>query len=448
MQKNKLLFLIYAGIIAFIALIFVSYNAAPRFTAQIVGLLFVAIFFMASEQWYTHDAAEFENRFWTFMAFFLSTTLLICEDSPIKFPKEREGIAWCIVLLSTYVSHNYDRHLRRLVLLRRTNIPKPISAEFSSNEERDSKVLQLKQYVDSIDLRWMSSFFLNILFLSRVLHAESSIIQFFRDLSKDELNWFMRHAPIALILYKVKDHKVAGRTHRSQLLALLAKERVIELELHSKACLLDALQRLKLNAHPLIAYYVKTIISSTKGDDLSELKCMTDAKGDINSMHKLVFCDIRNADTRAEILQYITKQANIQAAHQLIRSKAGRRRVKFAWRKILSDIDDTLTCSGGSWPKGMDTSYPKHILYPGVVAFYRELDLGVNGEDEWDPKHRVSNLVFLSARPHVYKDVSEAMAYSQFDNLRNNHGLHCNPSLLAGSLESGSKFMAGGKLTN
>jgi len=447
MQKNHLLFLIYAGIAALIGGICTGFNVAPRFTSQLVALLVIVIVFMASEQWITHDAAEFENRFWTLMAFILSTTLLMCEDSPIKFPKEREGIAWCIVCLFSYVAHNYDRHLRRTVLAKRSNIPKPPSVEFTSNEERDAKVALLKSHVDAIDLRWMSSFFLNILFLSRVLHAESSIVHFFRDLTKDELNWFMRHVPIALILYKVKDHKIAGRSHRSQLLALLAKERVFELDLHSKAFLLDALQRLKLTAHPLIAYYVKNIIFSTKGDELSELKCMTDAKGDINSMHKLIFSDIRNSDTRAEILQYIMKQANIQAAHQLIRSKAGKKRVKFAWRKILSDIDDTLTCSGGSWPKGMDTSYPKHVLYPGVVAFYRELDLGVNGEDEWDPKHRVSNLVFLSARPHVYKDVSEAMAYSQFDNLRTNHGLHCNPSLLAGSLESGGEFMARGELS-
>lgn len=50
-----------------------------------------------------------------------------------------------------------------------------------------------------------------------------------------------------------------------------------------------------------------------------------------------------------------------------------------AWRKILSDVDDTLSSSGGSWPAGMDTSYPKKTVYPGVLGFYRELDLGISG---------------------------------------------------------------------
>ena len=91
-----------------------------------------------------------------------------------------------------------------------------------------------------------------------------------------------------------------------------------------------------------------------------------------------------------------------------------------AWRKILSDVDDTLSSSGGSWPAGMDTSYPKKTVYPGVLGFYRELDIGTSGQfhvryfckllppppgsEVWDDL-RVGNLVFLSARPHVYKDL-------------------------------------------
>ena len=68
----------------------------------------------------------------------------------------------------------------------------------------------------------------------------------------------------------------------------------------------------------------------------------------------------------------------------------------------MSDIDDTLACSGGVFPAGVDYSFPKHTLYPGVLAFYRELDLGNNESGEWD-KERLGNMVFLSARPHIYK---------------------------------------------
>jgi hypothetical protein len=88
-------------------------------------------------------------------------------------------------------------------------------------------------------------------------------------------------------------------------------------------------------------------------------------------MHKLVYWDIRNQAIKTEILQYIAKQANIQHAHHRIGSKTAKRRAQFAWRKILSDVDDTLSCSGGSWPAGMDVSYPKKAIYPGVLAFYR-----------------------------------------------------------------------------
>lgn len=38
--------------------------------------------------------------------------------------------------------------------------------------------------------------------------------------------------------------------------------------------------------------WVSHIIRSTLGDSLSELKSLMDAKGDVQSLHKLVFHDI------------------------------------------------------------------------------------------------------------------------------------------------------------
>ena len=57
-----------------------------------------------------------------------------------------------------------------------------------------------------------------------------------------------------------------------------------------------------------------------------------------------------------------------------------------------------------------------------------------------------SNLVFLSARPHVYKDVSENYSYEKFKTLQATRGLYTSPSLLAGNLDSGSQFMLGGSM--
>ena len=85
---------------------------------------------------------------------------------------------------------------------------------------------------------------------------------------------------------------------------------------------------------------------------------------------------------------------------------------KSAWRKVLSDVDDTLLSSGGRYPAGMDRRYGHHVLYPGVTRFYRELDLGTHpsvDDGEW-PDERQGNLVFLSARPHVYKNMTEKVS--------------------------------------
>lgn len=43
--------------------------------------------------------------------------------------------------------------------------------------------------------------------------------------------------------------------------------------------------------------------------------------------------------------------------------------------QVISDIDDTLMCSGARWPAGRDNRYPRHCVYPGVLALYNELDI-------------------------------------------------------------------------
>merc|ERR1711998_303836 len=76
--------------------------------------------------------------------------------------------------------------------------------------------------------------------------------------------------------------------------------------------------------------------------------------------------------------------------------------------KLLCDVDDTLECSQGSYAAGSDTSYPKHVTYPGVHAVLRCLDR------TYDPDSVNVNLVFLTARPHVYKDMIEELTYEKY----------------------------------
>lgn len=399
---------------------------------------------MLSEHWFTHNAGEFENRFWTSMAFCFASACLFCKDSPLRFSEDRQGLAWCVVCLFAYFCHIYDRDVRRMFLTKQVNMRKQRSADFNVEHRAQAKlkIADLKKYVRGIDQRWMSSALQNIFFLPYVLHAESQIYNILQDANADELNLILGddHFELALILYKVKDHWVTKRYNRSKILDLLAKERVRELNVRSRAVLLDAIQRLKLSAHVKLEEYVKNIFYNTKSDDLSDLKCMTDAKADINSMHHLLFVDIRSPEIKRSILDHIGREARIQAAHNVMGGNISRRRKRFAWRKIISDVDDTLSCCGGSWPAGMDASYPKKSIYPGVIAFYRELDLGTAGPDQLDTI-RPGNLVFLSARPHVYKDVSESATYTKLRLLQENRGLHTSPTLLAGDLDTGGKFL-------
>lgn len=447
MKRTTLIIAINLAILILMVFVTLAIRIAPIFSWSLIGLLTVAFIFILTEQWTTHDAGEFENRFWTIMAFFLARTCLCSDDSPLKFPKDSPGITWLVCILFTFLAHNYDRYLRRLVLRRIPNIKKIQSSDFAA-QHRDNahtKVVELRKLLAIIDHTWMSSAFLNLFLLPRVLYVERQIIDILSEANADELNLIIANVELGLIFYKVKDHKLVNRYHRTKLLNLLAMDRISELVVSSRALLLDGLQLLKLSAHPLSEAYVKNIILCTKEDDLSELKSMTDAKGDFNSMHKLLFRDMRSASTRNVILQYIAQQAKVQEAHNIMGSRRGRKRGRFAWRKILSDVDDTLSCAGGSWPAGMDTSYPKKAIYPGILSLYRELDLGTTGNDAWDPS-RIGNLVFLSARPHVYKDISEKVSYSKFENLQKQRGLYTSPTLLAGSLDTGSKFMVKGDI--
>ena len=121
---------------------------------------------------------------------------------------------------------------------------------------------------------------------------------------------------------------------------------------------------------------------------------------------------------------------------------------------MLSDIDDTLVCSGGHYPAGMDRRWPRKAVYPGVLALYRELDLGLNGGDgdgddqrtftPGSPSSRLGNLVFLSARPHVFSDLAERSSYAKFTHLLQSRRLHAMPTMLTGDLKTGGEMMLRG----
>lgn len=107
--------------------------------------------------------------------------------------------------------------------------------------------------------------------------------------------------------------------------------------------------------------WVRDIFFSMHGKDLTALKNALDDGGDAHNIHQLLYTDILDNHVREELLTHIAREA---AAVR----EAG-------WRalKVVSDIDDTFLCSGGHFPSGVDKSFPKGTIYPGVIALYRAL---------------------------------------------------------------------------
>jgi len=94
--------------------------------------------------------------------------------------------------------------------------------------------------------------------------------------------------------------------------------------------------------------------------------------------------------------------------------------------KILSDVDDTLYCSGGMFPAGCDKRFPKHVVYPGFLSLLKALDIATDSDIP------SCNLIFLSARPHLYKDLAEDHSYRLFESLVQDNSMHSFPTLLPG----------------
>ena len=368
MKRNTLIFYIVIGIVALVYAVRASLKVAPNFAMSILAIVIIVLLYVLSEQWVTHAANEFENRFWSAIAFLVAFVCAFLDDSPLNFGRYHPVTGTMLCLSAAFFIHNYDRHIRRGKLMRVKTLKRVESSTVvnHTSEKLHDTLANLNKLQEGIDNFWFSSTFLNIFMLPRVLYIENQIINIFTEVSHHELNYIVCNGHMGLLFYKIKDHKIAKKFNRTILLETLAIHRISELNTLSRALLIDGLQRMKLSAHPKSELYVRNIILKTYGDDLSNLKNITDSKGDVNSLHKLVYVDIRDTHIRQSILDHIRHEARVQRAHMILStSNTSKRRKQFAWRKILSDVDDTLSCSGGSYPAGIDTSYPRKVLYPG-----------------------------------------------------------------------------------
>eukprot|EP00816_Leptocylindrus_hargravesii_P008596 CAMPEP_0196827012 /NCGR_PEP_ID=MMETSP1362-20130617/93925_1 /TAXON_ID=163516 /ORGANISM="Leptocylindrus danicus, Strain CCMP1856" /LENGTH=1194 /DNA_ID=CAMNT_0042207625 /DNA_START=937 /DNA_END=4521 /DNA_ORIENTATION=- len=290
------------------------------------------------------------------------------------------------------------------------------TSESRAIEHYDSLLIRINQALQIIDDVLVPSTIQKLVRRDRILKCEKLILNIMGGVAGSGLNYILARVKLGLIIYKIKDHRSSLNNHnRTSLIELLAVTRLNVLNTVSRVHLLHALQLLGLSANKRGEHWVRNILMKTHGKDLSRLKTLVDSKGDYHCMNKLINEDIKSKDVRDDIL-----------AHFAAQESSGT-------RKVLSDVDDTLTCSGGVYPAGIDRRFARKALYPGVCSFYRELDTDYDGD--------VGNLTFLSARPHLYKDWGESHSFEKFEKMKAKGLLHCTPSLLAGDMKSGTEFL-------
>ena len=172
MQRDKLLLAVYAVAAIFLSLVIISVQYAPVFTIFILLICTTVVLYVLTEHWKTHDAIEFENRFWSLMAGILAWSCVFCSDSPFRIPEEHSGFAWFFVMFNAYVVHLYDRHLRSNALKQIPVIPRSNNSQlFDSSVHSSAKAMltELRGYQERLDNKYISSFFQNILKLLHVL---------------------------------------------------------------------------------------------------------------------------------------------------------------------------------------------------------------------------------------------------------------------------------------
>jgi len=432
-------------VILLLAVLAVFANA-PVISSCVFSLLYALYLFCANEAHEVHHAQEYENRFWTVFAILLSTAAVFATDSPIAFIGRYYPIlGFTSIIVCGYLAHTYNRHAHRQALgsFSTRRLGTSIDGLSELGVPARDLLSKINSLLQKIDQTLIPSTINNVINARVILNTEREIISIFDEANPKALNYLITTSQLGLLFYKIKDHRRFNHRHRTQLIELLAVDRVSQLTVHSKVIVLHSLQMMKLPANTKAEHWVRNIILSTKQDELSELKTQADGRGNWYCMSKLIYDDIRSAVVREDILAHIQREAKVQQAHRMMRTrKSIRNKGRRAWKKILSDVDDTLSCSGGQYPAGIDRRYGKKVVYPGVLSFYRELDLGIDGPDEW-PSNATGNLVFLSARPHFYKDVTEKQNFAKFKKLRNREGagMHTIPSLLPGDLTSGTEFI-------
>ena len=105
--------------------------------------------------------------------------------------------------------------------------------------------------------------------------------------------------------------------------------------------------------------FVASIFLSSHGSTMSKLKDILDSGGEYHTL-QLIWGDVWYTPVRSRILSKISEEA-----------KYIKNRAEFSPQiKVIADVDDTLICSGGRWPAGLDKQIPRGCTYPGSLQFF------------------------------------------------------------------------------
>lgn len=447
----------------------------PVFTSSGITLFSFSVWFVASEASEVHNSNEMDD-FSVFAAvFFCSIGLVNGPDSPLR--RLPGPLRWAIPFFLGAVQNFISRRRHRAALLNGVTVKRhwprtSFGPEDARREQVAEAVQAVQETLGALDPVAVPTLLKAFVHFRHVLHLESRLLEIFGDeeLSGESLSSLVLRAPTALVMYKVKNHmplsvswgtlvrlwRQSGslaRTlrpgdgsqpflNRANFIRLLGVVRLGELSLPARAIVLDSLQTVRLNALDAESTAAH-ILLSTKGADLTALKCLCDSKGTHRSLHRLIFSDFPPGELRDRLLEHFGTQA-VHAIDALPRAGDGRRQVL---RKVLSDVDDTFLSSGAHFPAGIDGRFQKKQIYPGVAAFMRQLDTAFGLSSELlgsETGRKTGNVTFLSARPRVHKGVMENQLFDDFAKLQDEDRFHCMPAMLGGDLESGYAYMRRG----
>ena len=179
--------------------------------------------------------------------------------------------------------------------------------------------------------------------------------------SKDELNFIICSVNVAAVLEVANDKTIKMLVGRCDIL-----------ETVSRAAIVDGLQKIGLRHRWQRQEWARDIILRTTGIQLTYFKAYIDDGGDYHSMYKLMYNDLQ-----WEIREQVEKHIRVQAEglmRQMRSLEIQGPKPPGIVLKILSDVDDTVFSSGGSFPAGVDARYPRKSYYPGVLALYSAMD--------------------------------------------------------------------------